>query len=278
MRARQQSPHNENSPEPEETTHILQQRVDALLAENAQLKEQLARQERFLAMIAHDLRSPLTPIIIYAQKIAQQLPSLKGDEVKSRRSTLLQRYITIIVSQARRLSRLVNDLLDSSHLSTGQFALMRESCDIVALAKEAVENLQPLAPHHTLIVDAPETPITGNWDSIRLQQVLGNLLDNAIKYSDTRTTITVRIWTLPGKVCVSVHNEGVAIPRGESGQLFLPFTRLSAAQGHEGSGLGLYITKSIIDAHGGELQLESAADGDRSAQTPGTTFTFSLPL
>ena len=121
----------------------------------------------------------------------------------------------------------------------------------------------------------------------RLQQVLGNLLDHAIKYSEERTTITVRI-----SICeqqseqkqeqgqgtkkvahVSVHNQGVSIPPAEIGQLFRPYGRLQSSAGQQGSGLGLYITKCIIEAHGGTLQLESL-----TPETSGTTFSFDLPM
>jgi signal transduction histidine kinase len=139
--------------------------------------------------------------------------------------------------------------------------------------KEVVDQLRPVAPYHKFVVETPDSSITGKWDSGRLQQALGNLLDNAIKYSDEGTTITVRAWQTPEKARVSVHNQGVGIPSSEIGQLFRPYGRLQATSAQQGSGLGLYITKSIIDAHGGTLGLESS---DEEGQ--GTTFTFDLPL
>jgi len=99
-----------------------------------------------------------------------------------KKNAAIQRGTRIIVSQAKRMSRLVNDLLDASHLSSGSFKLLRDTCDIVQLVNDMVEQLRPVAPHHTLTVIAPDEPLIGNWDSGRLQQALGNLLDNAIKY------------------------------------------------------------------------------------------------
>jgi len=253
----------------EATIEELQSQINELTAENLLLKEQLARKEQFIAMIAHELRSPLTPIINYAQMIAR---SMRGREDAPSRNT------SIIISQARRLSRLVNDLLDASHLSSGQFTLRRERCDIVALTQEVIEQLRPLAPYHTLVLHAPETPVIGNWDSGRLQQALGNLLDNAIKYSDENTTITVHIRAMPCTVHVSVHNQGISIPSTDIGLLFRPYTRLPGTSSRQGSGLGLFITKSIVETHGGALRLESSECAASEDLSKGTTFSFDLPL
>ena len=247
----------------DEVISVLQQQVDELTKNNLLLKEQLARKQQFTAMIAHELRSPLTPIINYAQIVARP---------NQRRETI-ERGTNIIISQAWRLSRLVSDLLDSARLSSGQFTLACTPCDAVKLVKETVEQLRPIAPYHKFVTDIPDIPITGNWDCGRLQQALGNLIDNAIKYSPEETTITVRTYLTPGKVSISVHNEGESIPFAEADQLFHPYSRLATSSRQKGSGLGLYIAKSIIDAHGGNLQLEQPPEGK-----PGTTFTFDLPL
>jgi signal transduction histidine kinase len=269
----------------EQTIRDLEHEIDKLKAENLQLQQQLAQKEQFTAMIAHDLRGPLAPIINYAQMLARNnLISKDGSTLDQRqmekKNASIQRGTRIIVSQAKRMSRLVNDLLDASHLSSGSFKLLREPCDIVQLVNEMVEQLRPVAPHHTLTVIAPDGPLLGDWDSGRLQQALGNLLDNAIKYSDEQTTITVAIATKSDKVLVSVHNQGVSIPSTEVGQLFRPFSRLTAANmsSRQGSGLGLYITKSIINEHGGVLRLESYDEEGGEEDQKGTTFTFELPL
>jgi len=250
----------------DEIIQALQQRVDELTATNMLLQEQLARKEQFTAMIAHELRGPLTPIISYAQMIARP----------NQRQEKIQRGTSIIISQARRLVRLVNDLLDSSRLSSGQFTLVRDKCDIVALAKEVVEQLRPLAPYHSIVTDFPDAPILGTWDAGRLQQALGNLLDNAIKYSNDSTTITVRTWQTTDAVHVSVHNQGTSIPSTDISQLFRPYGRLQATNTQQGSGLGLYITKCIVEAHGGVLRLEPRVAGNEVER--GTTFSFDLPL
>lgn len=247
----------------DEVIDALRRQVEELTAENSLLTEQLARKEQFTAMIAHELRSPLTPIINYAQIVARP---------NQRRETI-ERGTNIIISQAWRLSRLVSDLLDSSRLSSGQFTLSCNRCDAVTLVKEVVEQLRPVAPYHQFAIAMPGTQIIGNWDYGRLQQALGNLLDNAIKYSDEETTITVRMWQIPGKAHISVHNEGVSIPVEDIDQLFRPYSRLQTSSSQKGSGLGLYITKCIVEAHGGELRLERSTEKNQ-----GTTFSFDLPM
>src|SRR5713101_5596682 len=248
----------------DEVIKALQRQVDELTSANLMLQDQLARKDQFVAMIAHELRSPLTPIINYAQIVARP---------NQRRETI-ERGTNIIVSQAWRLSRLVSDLLDSSRLSSGQFTLSCSPCDVVKLVKEVVEQLRPVAPYHKFVIDVPDTSIIGNWDYGRLQQALGNLLDNAIKYSPEESTITVRTWRISDKVCISVHNEGESVPFADIDQLFRPYSRLPGTNSRQkGSGLGLYIAKSVIEAHRGELQLERPAE-----EKQGTTFSFDLPL
>ena len=253
----------------EDVIRSLQNQVNELMAarllleeEVAQLKTELAQKERFAAMIAHELRSPLTPIINYAQIIARP----------NQRREAIERGSQIIISQSWRLARLAKDLLDVSRLSSGQFTLKCELCDITKIVKEIVEQAKPVAPFHTFEVNLPAEPLLGNWDSDRLQQAVGNLTDNAIKYSDDETTITVKVWQAEGRVYVSVHNVGTSIPKAQIDQLFRPFSRLQTAVPHDGTGLGLFITKTIVEAHGGELHLEELPEGQ------GTTFVFTLPL
>ncbi|MBV9258103.1 MAG: HAMP domain-containing histidine kinase [Ktedonobacteraceae bacterium] len=259
----------------EEIIQKLQRQVDELTADNLFLQDQLARKEQFTAMIAHELRGPLSPIINYAQMISRYAAT---SDANSTRNEALKKQTSIIISQAWRMTRLVNDLLDVSRLSSGQFTLMHEACDLCTLVKETVDQLRPVAPYHTLVVEVPETSIIGNWDGGRLQQALGNLLDNATKYSDEHTTITVCVWTSPEAVHVSVHNQGASIPSDDTQLLFRPFTRLQSSNGREGSGLGLFITKSIIEAHGGTLQLEPNQEAANGDWLQGTTFSFNLPL
>jgi signal transduction histidine kinase len=237
--------------------------IKLLLEEElAQLKEELAQKERFAAMIAHELRSPLTPIINYAQIIAR--PNQRRENI--------ERGSQIIVGQAWRLARLAKDLLDASRLSSGQFTLKRGYCDLSKVAYEVVEQMRPVAPFHEFKLELSEESLVGHWDADRLQQALGNLVDNASKYSDDDTVITVRACVVESMLQVSVHNVGMGIPQSQVDLLFRPFSRLQTAVPQDGAGLGLFISRSIIEEHGGKLWLEKLPEGQ------GTTFTFDLPL
>lgn len=253
----------------EDAIRDLQSQVNELTAtrllleeEVERLKAELEQKERFAAMIAHELRSPLTPIINYAQIIAR--PNQKQESI--------EHGSQIIVSQAWRLARLTKDLLDVSRLSSGQFTLKCGPCDVTKVIREIVEQVKPVAPFHTFELELPAEPLTGNWDCDRLQQAIGNLVDNAIKYSDDETTIVIKARQDEGMARISVHNAGASIPRAQIDQLFRPFSRLQAAVPQDGAGLGLFITRSIVEAHGGELRLEELPEGQ------GTTFSFDLPL
>jgi signal transduction histidine kinase len=263
----------------EQTIEALQREVEALKRDNLLLQDQLDRKDQFTAMIAHDLRGPLSPIISYAQRIESQVSTLENEsstesQPAKKEHKIIKRGTHIIISQARRMNRQVNDLLDISNIASGNFKLVREECDLVQLAEDMIEQLQPVAPYHKLVVVAPKRPITGNWDSLRLQQALGNLLDNAIKYSDEHTTVTVKITSKRKLVHLSVHNEGVSLPPAAVAQLFQPYGRLPETSEKRGTGLGLYITKSIIEAHGGTLSLEPSREKPSEG---GTTFSFELP-
>ncbi len=253
----------------QDAIHDLQDQVNELTAakllleeEVEQLKTELVQKERFAAMIAHELRSPLAPIINYAQIIGR--PNQRRDTI--------ERGSQIIVSQSWRLARLAKDMLDVSRLSSGQFTLKCQPCNLVKVVKDLVEQVRPVAPFHLFKLEVPGESLIGEWDRDRLQQAVGNLVDNTIKYSDDETTITLKIWQADDKAHISVHNVGASIPRSQVDLLFRPFSRLKTPVPQDGTGLGLFITRSIVEAHGGELRLEELAEGQ------GTTFSFHLPL
>jgi signal transduction histidine kinase len=262
------------------TIEELHTQINELETENYLLRDQLARKEQFTAMIAHDLRGPLGPILNYAQRLGRQTYSSTDSEATiDKKNAAIQHQTSIIVSLVHRMNRQVNDLLDISHVSSDHpFSLIREQCDIVALANEMLEQIRPVAPYHAFTLKTPHRPLIGNWDAGRLQQALGNLLDNAIKYSGEGTTITVTVSEVNDHARVSVNNQGTSIPSNDIGQLFRPYTRLTTGQRQHGSGLGLFICKSIIEAHGGSLRLEPKNEETPAKHMKGTTFTFELPL
>lgn len=249
-----------------EATEALQQKIDELAQAKAALEEAQQQQNLFLAMVAHELMNPATAIIGYAQYAGQ--PNQKPERITG--------SIGSIVSQGERLKRLIRDLQDISRLATGQFELQRAPCDLLPLVSEIIEQFRSTHASHrfTLVTQEGITSFQGKYDRDRILQAISNLLDNAVKYSDPDTTVTLRLWTEGAWDCVSVHDEGMGITPESQTHLFKPFGRLEPARSRKikGSGLGLYITKGIIEAHDGQLLIESG-----EGASTGATFTLKFP-
>jgi signal transduction histidine kinase len=221
-------------------------------------REQLSE---FMSLVVHDLRAPLTVALGYLQIAERQLPPA-NDQI---RNSLAK------VDQAlRRTTHLVNDLLDSTRIGHGRFVVNQAPCDLTALARDVVEEQRLTDPHHHFFVDAP-AQLIGSWDQVRLQQVLANLVSNAVKYSAPGTDIRVELRQQSDQVVLSVVDQGSGISPSDLGQIFQPFARPGHEREATGTGLGLYITKGIVEAHGGRIWVESRIG-------VGSTFYVELPL
>ena len=144
--------------------------------------------------------------------------------------------------------------------------------DLVALVRDVAEQFQPLSEAHPIQVEATAEPLMGTWDRERLEQVVQNLLTNAIKYSPGGGAIQVSIDDLGQEARLAVRDEGIGIPPALLPRLFEPFYRIEpATRAMRGLGLGLHISKVLVEAHGGRIQAESAGEGQ------GSTFTVTLP-
>jgi signal transduction histidine kinase len=242
-----------------------QERETALreaLAARRDLEEARQRREQFLSMISHELRSPLTVIVGYTQMLARA--ASQAQQVNPRIAASLQ-------TQAGRLSRLVGDLSDFSIIEAGRFQVVKGSCDLGKMVRELVDHQQALAPRHQIVLEAPSNPLVGPWDCERLAQALGNLVANAVKYSPEGGQVRVALAVADQQVTVAVRDDGIGISPEEVPLLFQPFSRLEGGRSIKGTGLGLFITRAIVEAHGGLVQVESE-------QGHGSTFSFTLPL
>lgn len=217
-------------------------------------------QQDFLAMVSHDLKTPITAIRGHAQLMARQdidLPSIRT-----------------IIEQTVRMEHLIDDLLDVARIESGHLELHPVDCDIVRIAHAVVEAITPVAQStHKLLVRAPNGRITGPWDGARISQVIENLVINAVKYSAKGGDVTVELQQSAEMVIVRVRDQGPGISLADQQVLFNRFSRV----GHErsahpvGLGLGLYISRMIVEAHGGVIGVTSRP-GD------GSSFWFSLPF
>jgi len=216
------------------------------------------RQRQFVAMAAHELRTPVTSILGFAQLVQRRLPE--------------DRHVATIVKQAASLDRLINDLIDAARIEDRRLDLRRERFNLTDLACDVAEQVRPLSDAHPIRVAAPPTPLEGAWDRERLGQVIQNLLVNAAKYSPGGGEIVLTLAGLGDAVELAVQDQGVGIPTGALPRLFDPFYRVERTSGSaQGLGLGLHISRSLVEAHGGQIRAESAGEGR------GTTFTVTLP-
>jgi signal transduction histidine kinase len=239
----------------------------AELARQAEaLREADRRKDEFLAMLAHELRNPLAPI-----RNGLQVLRLAGED-----RALAERTWGLMGRQVDHLSRLVDDLLDVSRITRGKVELRPAPVDLRAVLAAAVETARPLidAKHHRLTVTQPGRPVRVSADPVRLAQVVGNLLNNAAKYSEEGATITLSLDAEGDRAVVRVRDTGVGIPPEMLPRVFDLFTQidrtLDRSQG--GLGIGLTLVKSLVELHGGTVEAASGGAGT------GSEFTVRLPL
>ena len=247
----------------------------ALAVENAKLYteqvdarrkvEDLSRlKDEFLSIASHELRTPVTSIKGYTQ-LAKTL-------IRENDLPTSEEYLDIALDQIDRMSRLIVELLDVSRIETGRLEIRREPIPWVQFVRDMVNR------HHTAVSDrrfhlnVPNTDAVVMGDRDRLEQVLGNLLENAVKYSPEGSEIFVDVRERGDQIVTSVCDRGIGIPNDELSQVFERFHRgrQVSSTNYGGLGLGLYIAKEIVDRHGGAIWVESK-------EGSGTTFFFSLP-
>lgn len=235
------------------------------------IKDAERRKDEWLSAASHELRTPITSLLGFAQLLERQLRRASGPIP---REELLE-PAAVIQRQARRLRELVNDLLDVSRIQAGRLELQRRPVDLVALLRSVVSRLVDLTPEFgaRLLLDIPDAPVVGTWDPERLDQVFTNLIANALKYDPSGQPVRVVARTGEQQVTVQVVDAGIGIPAADVPTLFQPFVRArnAVAHGMGGIGLGLYIARDIVARHGGQIALESV-------EGKGTTVTVTLPL
>jgi signal transduction histidine kinase len=228
------------------------------------LHELAQEKDRFLSVAAHELRTPLTALHATTQLIEVD-PGALDDA--TRRGEVLAR----IRRQTGRLVRLVEQLLDSVRAQAGELPLQPSEIDLVALCRDLAEVTMPIGGPRAVVV--ADGPVIGRWDPVRLEQVVTNLLSNAVRYSPVDGVVTIGVRADGDRALLSVRDAGIGIPEAQREMLFTPFFRGSNAQrSHAGGlGLGLHIAQEIVRRHGGSIRVDSR-------ENDGTTFTVELPL
>jgi PAS domain S-box-containing protein len=238
--------------------------VTNLRAAQEQLRREGERKDAFLATLAHELRNPMAPIRYAVALLRDDAPPGVRDQARA-----------IIARQSAHMAHLLDDLLDMSRITRNAITLQREVFDLRAAAEQAAENVRPLCAEmgHRFTLQVPETPVLVNGDPTRLQQVLGNLLDNAAKYTDRGGQLLLAVTRDDQHAIMRVRDNGIGIAPQDQPQVFELFTQLhKPGQGRGGLGIGLAVVKQLVELHGGGIAVASEGVGR------GSEFTVRLPL
>ncbi len=231
-------------------------------ADVTELRRLQNRQEDLVRTISHDLRTPLTAIQGHAQVLQRFLEKAGVIDARAQRSA------EAIATGSRRMNAMIQDLVDLARLESGQMTLSSVPTDVAAYTIDLKARLVTVLDTSRIWVETSEPLTFALADPDRLERILTNLLSNALKYSEGQ--VTVRVEKTDGQVKVSVLDRGQGIHPEDLPQVFERFYRAGGTRKAEGLGLGLYITKMLVEAHGGKIWAESELG-------KGSTFSFTLP-
>jgi len=225
------------------------------------------QRDSFISTAVHELKTPLAVLLGNAQLL------LRRAEQDFALDAINRRNLRIIVAQAQRLNRLIATLLDVSRLESGRLISARYPVDLGRVASQLAEELTPTLIRHVISLDLPDEPVLVAGDELRLEQVVQNLLHNAVKYSPGGGEIRVVVRRDENEALLSVSDEGIGIPEAELPGLFQRYFRASnaAARQIRGMGFGLFVVREIVESHGGTVEAQSV-------EGSGSTFTVRLPL
>jgi signal transduction histidine kinase len=228
-----------------------------------ELRRLSALRADFVSMVSHELRSPMASLIGAAQTLRERWRRLEPEQRDS--------FLALIGHETTRLSALVDDVLDTSRIEAGTFSYSFEDVDLGRLLRDSVAAAEHSLDDVRISARIADVLPSIRGDGARLRQVLSNVLDNAVKYSPAGSEVDVDAYVVDGRLLVDVSDRGPGIRPEERELIFEKFGRVNSGEGKPGTGLGLFIARSIAEAHGGTLEV---ADGLHS----GATFRLSLPL
>jgi signal transduction histidine kinase len=244
-----------------EKQHALQQQ------ENRILKDLLQSRDEFISIASHELKTPLSPLNLNLQAVADLIESGRINEIPRAR---LERLLQSSLSQVERMGRLVNDLLDASRMVEGRFPIERDWMNLSEVVCGLAHSYETEFKRHNMQLRTEcEPEVLGRWDKTRLEQVVINLLSNALKYGNGKP-VDVRVFSDGDEGCIIVQDRGLGIAPEDQPRIFNRFERASSTRHFGGLGLGLYIANRIVDLHHGRVTVESSLH-------EGSTFTVHLP-
>jgi signal transduction histidine kinase len=229
----------------------------------AELRRLYTLRADFVSLVSHELRSPMAAVIGAVRTLENRWRELSAEQRSA--------FLALIGDETSRLAHLVGDVLDTSRIEAGTFTYAFSDVDVGEIVQDTVAAVNVGQEEVTVVADTESSLLSVRGDRERLRQVVINLVDNAVKYSPTGEEVHVVARAENGSVLVSVEDRGPGIPREKHQLIFEKFGRVSVGGGKPGTGLGLFIARSIAEAHGGTLDVFS---------TPGqgSTFTLALPL
>jgi signal transduction histidine kinase len=250
----------------EELERRVQERTVELARTNELLKQALRARDEFISVAAHELKTPVTSMRGFAQTLLRQVTKNGDvDPVK------LQRSLNAISQQSEKLTLFISQLLDVSRLEAGRLTLDPQPTDILELVENVAEVIQMGTTTHVIKVTS-DAAITAYVDPLRLEQVISNLLNNAVKFSPSGGTVTIDITRAEADtLCIAVTDEGIGIPVEHRGHIFERFYQADKTGRAGGMGIGLFISSQIIELHGGQIAVEFPSEG-------GTRFRVTLPV
>ncbi|MGO4310819.1 ATP-binding protein [Pseudomonas sp. KB_15] len=238
--------------------------------QNTQLElEQAVRmRDDFMSLVAHEVRTPLNGLILETQLRKMHLAR---DNAAAFTLDKMHAMVDRDERQIKSLIRLIEDMLDVSRIRTGKLSIRPTCFDLSALVRELLQNFsrQIDAAETSVTLDA-EQPVIGNWDEFRIEQVISNLLTNALRYG-AKGPISVKVYSEEGRALVDVQDQGIGISEENQERIFQQFERVSAKHAVAGLGLGLFISEQIVTAHGGTITVQSRIG-------EGALFRVCLPL
>lgn len=245
----------------------------SIAIENARLylvaQDAIRKREEFMSISAHELRTPLTIILLHIQKAHTDIQKLME------KHTGMEKVVELLErseKQGIRLSKMITELLDVSLVTAGKLQLEKEPVDLNTLMDEELKrfSIQAKTTKAKILFKKSKKPIKGIWDRIRLEQVISNLISNAIKYGKNKP-IKIKTGEEDGKAVITIQDQGIGIKPQDRKIVFDLFKRSVSSSEYRGVGIGLYISKKIVELHDGEIELESKVG-------KGTKFTVRLPL
>lgn len=246
----------------------LKEKMETMENENSSLRQEIRSRDEFLSIASHELKTPLTSMLLQTQ---HALHSIRNVSLAQFSIESLLKMLETVENQTKRLSRMINDLLNISLITTGNLNLEYEKVDLNTLVGNVIEEFSNRLKRDNIQISFhEENVLEGSWDKLRMEQAITNLLSNAIRYGEGKP-IQVNIKKYYNNTRITVADHGIGINKTTQKKIFDLFERGVSQDTHKGLGVGLFITKQIVDAHHGNLTVDSR-------EGSGSTFTIEVPI